>query len=110
MNFNLKYVFYVGLVTKEGQAIDKDFAIETVSASLAAFGIDGFSVQEITGFYKGVEEKSLVVTVFDVTREECGEMLLFCPYKIAKDLAKGLFQESVLVEVVEDVNAELVFA
>jgi len=106
MNFNLKYVFYVGLVTKEGQAIDKDFAIKTISASLAAFGIDGFSVQEITGFYKGMEEKSLAVTVFEAFDENRG---CFAGL-IAKDLAKGLFQESVLVEVVEDVKASLVFA
>jgi len=110
MNFNLKYVFYVGLVTKEGQAIDKDFAIKTISASLAAFGIDGFSAQEITGFYKGVEEKSLVVTVFDASKEACGEVNAFYPYLIAEDFVKGLFQESVLVETVQNVKAELVFA
>ena len=40
----------------------KNYAI-TVSHALASYGIDGFTIQEVQGYWQGVPEKSYIITV-----------------------------------------------
>jgi len=91
-DFNTKVELFIGLTSQHGVAFYPEWAIqEVVSPLLAEFGFDGFSVSVNAGYWKGVSEQSLTITVF------CND------YKwvrqAAEEIATRLNQETVLVNV-----------
>jgi len=105
--FGLKVELTVGLKTKCGDPVPKDIALACIVQRLAEVEIDGFSVLQQTGFWKGAVEESLLVTVLDacLNADDCA--IDFC--HVGRLLADDLLQECVLV-CYTDVAAGLVWA
>lgn len=87
-----EYKFYLGLTTKDGQAVDKQKAIDYFASYF-----DGFNVIESTGYWKGTPEACLIFMVL-VDRDVS---------YIAAGMAESFNQESVLVTS-QAINAEFV--
>lgn len=87
--FSLKTELYVGLTTKQGNNIFRDRAIKDITYLLDKRGIDSFSVIDTTGYWKGKEEKGLIVTLI---HDSDGVV----DNDLANDIRKSLEQESVL--------------
>lgn len=103
MSFGLKVELTVGLTTKLKDPVPKDIALACIVQRLAEVGVDGFSVLQQTGFWKGEVEESLLVTVM----VECPTDIDFC--HVGRLLADDLLQECVLV-CHTNVDAGLVWA
>lgn len=100
-----RLTFFVGLRTRHGGWNSASAAIHTaVVPILAEHGIDGFTVTESVGYWKGQPEKSLTVTT--VQPFNCDAT---APHEISLALAEALEQECVLYTV-EPVTADFVFA
>lgn len=64
-DFNIRYDFYIGLTTQGGSQLDPATVEFQVAQRLALHGIDGFTVTQCRGYWKGRPEDVLVVTVLD---------------------------------------------
>lgn len=96
-DFNTRFDFFIGLTTQSGNQLDVNDVIQDhVVPNLAAQGIDGFTVTRTEGYWKGVREYSIVVTVFD---HVCPNSDATWPVDFAKQLARELDQECILVSV-----------
>ena len=94
--FSSKIEFSVGLVSSEAtgyQAIDKADAVKTISEILEGYGVLGFSVVDVLGYWKGNPEASLLVTVYTTSTDNAGTS------SAAADMAEALNQECVLYSV-----------
>jgi len=99
-DFNTKVELFIGLTSQHGVAFYPAWAIQdVVSPLLAANGYDGFSVSVNSGYWKGVAEQSLTVTVFCLDSLWANE--------VARQIAIRLDQEAVLVNV-QAVSANLI--
>ena len=67
----------------------KNYAI-TVSNALSSVGIDGFTIQEVQGYWQGVPEKSYIITV--LTDKSSGDI-----DKVAELLRDRYNQDAVIV-------------
>ena len=96
-DFNTRFDFFIGLTTQSGNQLDVNDVIEDhVVPALEAQGIVGFTVTVHTGYWKGVSENSLIVTVFDfVSPDNAGASSW--PEAMARQLARELDQECILV-------------
>lgn len=92
MKLSLKVSFFIGLSTQAGDVMLEGNACHTVYQVLSRHGVDGFNVTPGTGYWKGVKESCIIVTVF--TTEDCP--LVDDVPQVAKTLAVRLDQESVL--------------
>ena len=102
---NTKITFYIGLTTRDGQALCQDGVIQAVIVpTLADFSIDGFTVTEGVGYWKGVAEACLVVTVFS----ECPVLVGFAS-QLARLFAIDSSQECVLFNI-EPAQADFAYA
>lgn len=98
-DFNTRFDFFIGLTTQSGNQLDVNDVIQDhVVPNLAAQGIDGFTVTRTEGYWKGVREYSIVVTVFDfVTPGTYEPGLIPWETRFARRLARELDQECILV-------------
>ena len=62
--FNRKLTFVVGLTTRDGSALPRDNAIAHINYTFSRLGLDGFSVVDQTGYWKGVQEQSLSASCY----------------------------------------------
>ena len=94
----MKYKIYLGLNDKDlkKQIISTDEAYDKVYQV-----VGDNSIQEITGFYQGIREKTLIIEKF----EETG----FDIKKVCKELTKVFNQECVIYETLAS-NGEFVYA
>lgn len=96
-DFNTRFDFFIGLTTQSGNQLDiNDVIQDHVVPNLAAQGIDGFTVTRTEGYWKGVREYSIVVTVFDYVYPTATATW---PTEFAQQLARELDQECILVSV-----------
>jgi hypothetical protein len=91
----------VGLKSKTGSDISREFAVMAVSYTLGAEDISGFSVTDVLGYWKGNRERSLSFEVY------CDPATALKATELAQSIAITLRQEAVLVEV-RDASARLV--
>lgn len=82
MNFKL----YIGLTTKDGKHLYRDYVINQV-AKLS----DNFTIIEAIGYYKGTRENTLIFEFFDYSIENGIELL----YQKIKQLAFDCNQECI---------------
>lgn len=100
---NKQVTFTVGLTTNQGAKLWPGYVIIETSKLLADDGIDGFTVTEHHGWWKGEPEESLsFVVVYD-----SNELPEFSPEDTAAAMAKQFHQDAVLY-VMHGVFAELV--
>jgi hypothetical protein len=91
-DFNTKVELFIGLTSQNGVAFYPEWAIqEVIDPALSRCGFDGFSVTLNTGYWRGVAEQSLTVTVFCNDSEWAKE--------VARQIAIRLDQEAVLVNI-----------
>lgn len=96
-DFNTRFDFFIGLTTQSGNQLDVNDVIQDhVVPNLAAQGIDGFTVTVHTGYWKGVSENSLIVTVFDFVFPDSAGASSW-PEEMAQQLSRELDQETILV-------------
>lgn len=81
-----KAVFYVG-ANNQTHELEVEAITEIVSQTF-----EGFTASEVVGYWHGSQERSLRVEV--VTDEKPAVLT-----KVAKDLARGLQQDAVMLEV-----------
>ena len=94
----MKYKIYLGLNDKE----TKTQLISTEEAYDKVYQVVGEnSIQEITGFYQGIREKTFIIEKFEDTG--------FDIEKVCKQLTKVFNQECVIYETVAS-NGEFVYA
>lgn len=86
----------IGLKDTDGHYIPRGAALPVIQAALAEQGLDGYTVADGTGYWKGVLEHCLLVswvddeTITPDRREGYGET-------IARNIAIALRQECVLI-------------
>ena len=102
---NKHVTFTVGLTTSKGAQLWPAYVIQDVSKILTFAGIDGFTVTEHLGYWKGEPEKSLSFTVIYDSNALPG----FSSHAVAGVMAKQFYQEAVLY-VIHGVFADLVYA
>ena len=69
-----------------------------VSDMLASFGIDGFTIQEVQGFWQGVAEQSYIITVaIDDDTNSSGQDARATIEMIAEELRLTYNQDAVMV-------------
>lgn len=100
---NKQVTFTIGLTTCKGAPLWPAYVIQGVLGHLADYGIDGFTVTEHVGYWKGQPEKSLSFTVLYDSNALPG----FSPEALAGVMAKQFYQEAVLY-VVHGVFADLI--
>ena len=100
---NKQVTFTVGLTTRRGTSLQPDSVITGASQTLAELGLDGFTVTEHTGYWKGEPERSLS---FIVIYDSAG-FVGFDPAGIASRLATTFDQDAVLYAI-HGVFAELI--
>ncbi|GEM_PF-4448712 len=93
----IQYNWFVGMTTKEGDAIAKDAAKVTIAKMLAEYEIHAFSVSEQIGYWKQVQEVSLVVSFINMDKAITG----LTAKEIAERFRDTFNQECVLVSTVE---------
>ena len=104
-DFNTRFDFFIGLTTQNGvQLVLSEVIQQHVVPVLADYGIDGFTTTTGIGFWRGVPETVLIVTVF-------GNIQVSSAWQdgAAKRLAGELDQEVILVSTTP-VNANLIGA
>ena len=89
---NKQVTFTIGLMTSKRASLWPSYVITAASAILAAEGINGFTVTEHIGYWKGEPEKSLSVTVV----YDSNDLTAFSPHAVAGAMAKQFYQEAVL--------------
>ena len=62
--FNRKLTFVVGLTTRTGDAIPREDAIAQINYTFSRMGLDGFSIVDQVGYWKGVQEQSLSASCY----------------------------------------------
>lgn len=95
IDLNTRTTWHVGLTTRKGVVLSAAAVIpSTIVPIMAAAGHDGFSVVEQIGYWKGVQEASLTITVF--TYQSLPHMAVIDAETVALTLAAALDQEVVL--------------
>lgn len=103
--FDKQVTFTVGLVTQFGDEIRPDFVTDTVAILFDKHFVDGFTVTEHRGYWKGVSEASISYSVVCST----GSSVHRNSASISGALALALNQEAVLC-VIQDVEARFCMA
>lgn len=94
-DFNTRFDFYIGLTARTGNLLDVNDVIQDhVVPKLAAHGIEAFTITRTEGYWRGVAERSIVVTVFE---HVFPGIYPTWPNEIAHELARELDQETILV-------------
>lgn len=109
-DFNTRFDFFIGLTTQNGiQLVLSEVIQQHVAPLLADYGIDGFTTTTGIGFWRGVPETVLIVTVFVHHWSTAVQPTPVWQDGAAKRLASELDQEVILVSTTL-VNANLIGA
>lgn len=93
-NFNRITTWTIGLVTREGAPVPMDYAMARVHTILEENGFDGFTAVPGLGYWKGMPEQCVVVTLCS---DDSGGMTLGRAKAVAGWIAAHLGQECVMV-------------
>jgi hypothetical protein len=74
-----QYNWFIGLCTKDGSTLMVSSVMAAIAATMKFHCIPGFSVRQQTGFWNGVEEKSLMVSFVDTES--------ICTFELAERIA-----------------------
>lgn len=91
--FNRKLTFVVGLTTCNGAALPREAAIAQINYTFSRLGLDGFSVVDQVGYWKGVQEQSLAASCY---LEKCYSLDDYNARDCAEELATLCHQDAVL--------------
>ena len=91
---DMQVTFTIGLTTVFGTTYRVDEVIDGVSEILAQVGVDGFTVTEHIGYWKGTAEKSLSFSVVYNSREDSWPLAWS---ELARLMARRFQQEGVLL-------------
>lgn len=92
MDFDRNVTFIIGLVSAGGTPLLRDVVLQDIAQVLEAHGIDGFTVTEHTGYWKGAQEASISVSIL----ARYGDTIVVTASAVAKDLATACMQDCVL--------------
>ena len=97
-----RVTMFIGLTTKTGRTLDREETIKKIALALKRkYQIDGFTVVDGEGRWKGEVEKCLVVTVFTFVQHPWASFTQL--------LAQALEQEAILLAI-EEIRGGCVFA
>lgn len=97
--FDTRLELYIGLRTRAGHVLDRENVLTTcIEPAMHRAGIPGFSIEEITGYWEGVREQTIRITVFDSTPElESTARLEGTLASVCATLADELDQDAILL-------------
>jgi hypothetical protein len=92
MDFDRNVTFTIGLTSACGAVLSRDVVLQDVVQVLEAHGINGFTVTDHTGYWKGEQEASISVSIL----ARYGDVIVVTAPAVAKELATECLQDCVL--------------
>jgi len=92
MDFDRNVTFTIGLVSTDGAPLLRDVVLQDIVQILEGHNINGFTVTDHTGYWKGEQEASISVSIL----ARYGDKIVVTAPAVAKELATACVQDCVL--------------